>query len=242
MNGVLPLDGGCRMISIQGDHLTPMPAGPPRGTSASLDGNAAERLRADLVAFLARRTRDAALAEDLAQQALLRVLGGLPRFRGAAALRTWARRIAVNVWRDHLRHQAASPTERAARGEEFSLAALLDAVGPSAPAAPVEETLDREATHDCLLGAVRQLPLDARRVLLLHDFGDMSLEQAAAALGCSVGAAKVRLHRARRRLAECCRAECVGETADGGALLCTPKRDATGSAAPARKPRSRRRS
>jgi RNA polymerase sigma-70 factor (ECF subfamily) len=219
-----------------------MPGGSSRGARPPLDAQTAARLRGDLVAFLAHRTRNAALAEDLAQEALLRVLAGLPRFRGAAALRTWGKRIAANVWRDHLRRQAASPTERAARGDPFSVTALLDALGPGAPAAPAEETLDREATHHCLLDAVRRLPLDARRILLLHDFGEMSLAQASAALGCSVGAAKVRLHRARRRLAERCRAECIGETGAGGAVLCTPKGDGLDLAkSPAGKPPTRRR-
>jgi RNA polymerase sigma-70 factor (ECF subfamily) len=193
-----------------------MPANPP------LEERTAARLRADLVAFLLRRTRNAVLAEDLAQQAFLQLLAGLPRFRGAAALRTWARRIAANVWRDHLRREAVRPGARAARNDPFSVTALLDALGPRAPAPPAEEALDQEATHHCLLDAVRQLPLDARRIVLLHDFGDMPLDQAAATLGCSPGAAKVRLHRARRRLAERCRADCRSDTGPDGTVLCTP--------------------
>ena len=191
---------------------------------AELDEQTAERLRADLVGVLARRTGDPVLAQDLAQEALLHVLRGLPRFRGAAALRTWARRIAINVWRDHVRDRATSPAARAAQGDEFSVAALLDALGPTALAPPAEEVHDRRTTHDCLLDAVRTLPLAARRLILLHDFGEMPIEQAAAVLGSSVGTAKVRLHRARRRVAEICRAECMSEIGLDGTTLCTPKR------------------
>jgi RNA polymerase sigma-70 factor (ECF subfamily) len=196
----------------------------PPESAVVLDGKAAERLRADLVAFLARRTGDPVLAQDLAQETLVHVLRGLPRFRGAAALRTWARRIALNVWRDHLRDRTASPVERATQGDQFSVDALLDSLGPTAPALRAEDVHDRRATHDCLLDAVRKLPLAARRLILLHDFGEMPLEQAAAVLGCSVGTAKVRLHRARRRLAETCRAVCVSEVGLDGTTLCTPKR------------------
>ena len=203
-------------------------------TTPRTERRTVERLRADLVAFLRRRTHDPALAEDLAQQALLQLLAGLPRFRGAAALRTWARRIAANVWRDHLRRKAIDPTVQAARGGPVSITAVLDAVGPSAPTPPAE-TLDRDGTHRCLLRAARALPLDARRIVLLHDFGDMPLDQAAAMLGCSPGAAKVRLHRARRRLAERCRAECSPEIGSDGTLLCTPKPEGQRAAAtPAR--------
>lgn len=199
----------------------------PRGrlpeATAPLDGKTAADLRAELVMFLARRTRDATLAEDLAQQALVQVLAGLPRFRGNATLRTWVRRIALNVWHDHARRQAASPAVRAARGDSFSVTALLDALGPAPPVAPVEDALDRRATQHCLFDAIRQLPADARRILLLHDYGDMPLEEVASALGCSVGAAKVRLHRARRLVAERCRVDCVSDVGADGTVLCTPR-------------------
>ena len=198
------------------------PPSPPE-SAALLDEQAAERLRADLVAFLARRTGDPVLAQDLAQETFVHVLRGLPRFRGAAALRTWARRIALNVWRDHVRHRGANPAGRAAQGDQFSVGALLDSLGPAAPVPRAEDVHDRRATHACLLDAVNKLPVAARRLMLLHDFGEMPLEQAAALLGCSVATAKVRLHRARRRVAETCRKVCVSEVGPEGTTLCTPK-------------------
>ena len=203
-----------------------MPAVPKttRNRPSKLDSGSIERLRNDLIRFLTRRTGgDAALAEDLAQESLLHVLRALPQFRGGAALRTWARRIAVNVWRDHMRRQAASPVERAAAGDAFSVAAILDALTPAKTAPDPGLTADQNATHNCLLDAVRQLPLDRRRVVLLHDFAEMPLDEVARALDCSVGAAKVRLHRARRQLAEICRAECECGTSPEGNLSCSPK-------------------
>ena len=92
------------------------------GRSVLEDATAA-RLRAELVRYLARRAGNPALAEDLAQEAMLHIVEGLPDFRGSAELRTWARRVALNVWRDHLRRRAASPAERAASGEVFSVTA-----------------------------------------------------------------------------------------------------------------------
>ncbi len=216
----------------------PIPPDPARRSGAPLDSDTIKALRADLVRFLARRAGDPVLAEDLAQESFVHVLRGLPQFRGGAALRTWARRIAGNVWRDHLRRRRANQVEQTAPGDEFSVTALLDALAPEAPAPPVEDAPDRHATHECLLDAVRQLPLDGRRVLLLHDFGEMPLDQVAAQLGCSVGAAKVRLHRARRRLGELCRADCTCDTGTEGTLLCTPNTRAPASVnrAPAARP------
>lgn len=217
--------------------------GGPSG-KAPLDGATAARLRVDLVGYLTRVAGDRTLAEDLAQEAMVHAVQALPDFRGEAKLRTWVRRIAQNVWRDHLRRRAASPAERATSGEPFSVSALLDAIGPAAPALPPDDAYDRQVTHECLLAAARRLSLREREVILLHDFGTISLEQTAASLGCSVGAAKVRLHRARRRLAALCRAECTHDHGPDGTPLCSPVAAAVpvaSSSAPPRTARNKRR-
>lgn len=196
---------------------------PPKALS-NLNAQVVQEMREDLVRVLTRRTSgDAPLAEDLAQESLVRVLRGYSQFRRTASLRTWARRIAANVWRDHMRRLASSPVERAAAGNAFSVAAILDALTPERTAAGPELAPDRVATHDCLLSAVRRLPLNQRRVVLLHDFGDMAIDEVARVLECSPGTAKVRLHRARRHIAETCRAECLREVGLDGTLVCTPK-------------------
>ncbi len=197
----------------------------PRKAPSRLDAEGLQQLREDLVRFLKRRTSgDAALAEDLAQESLVHVLRGYAQFRRTAALRTWARRIAANLWRDHMRRLASSPVERAAAGNAFSVAAILDALTPERTVVPGPAAApDLVATHNCLLDAVRQLPLNQRRVVLLHDFGDMPLDEVARVLRCSSGTAKVRLHRARRRVAEACRAGCLPEVGLDGTTVCTPK-------------------
>ncbi len=182
-----------------------------------LDPETAERLRADVESYLAWRSGDPALAEDLAQETLLHVIRGLPEFRGDAELCTWARRVASNVWHDHLRRRG-----RTVPKDAVSVLELLDALDPSEPN-DVEQSHDRRASSECLNEAARQLSEDARRIVLLRDFAGLSLEQIAAEFGCSVGAAKVRLHRARRRLGEICRDACVREVGPGGEVICTPK-------------------
>jgi RNA polymerase sigma-70 factor, ECF subfamily len=208
------------------------------GPGVGLDAGAAADLRKELVRWLGRRTGDAVLADDLAQEAFVHLLRGLPRYRGTAALTTWARRIAENVWRDHLRSTAARPEGHAA----VSVSALLDALEPPVQPDRVEVAHDQRVTHECLLDATRQVPPGPRRVLLLHDFGDMPLEQIAAALGCSTATARVRLHRARRRLSEVCRAECACEPATDGTPVCAPKKPQRSSKARDAKPARARRS
>lgn len=202
------------------------------GPPTRLVGESAKRLRENLFRFLSARTTDSALAEDLAQEAFVRVLRGLPDFKGRASLNTWARRIALNVWRDHLRRRAASPAERAADGDQLSILSVLDSIGPAAPIAAPDVAYERRTTHECLLVAARQLPVSEREIILLHDFGAIPLERAASTVGCSIGAAKVRLHRARRRLAEICRADCESDTASDGSLLCNATSAVTSSKRP----------
>ena len=186
----------------------------------NLDPEAARRLRSDLVATLLRRTRDPVLAEDLAQQTFVQLLRGLPRFRGRATLRTWAHRIADNVWHDHLRREAVRASDQ--RSEETTAASAKPQSAPLEP--DPEELQDRRATHACLVAATDDLSPETRRLLVLHDFEDTPLERAADLVGSSYGAAKVRLHRARRHVAERCREECEPDVGPDGSLLCAPKK------------------
>jgi len=118
-----------------------------------------------------------------------------------------------------LRHRV----ERAAAGATFSVSAILDTLTPTKTASDPQVTPGQKATYNCLCDAMEQLPLDRRRVVLLHDFAEMRLNEIAKALGCSVSAAKVRLQRGRRQLAEICQAECECDSGPDGTLLCSPK-------------------
>jgi RNA polymerase sigma-70 factor (ECF subfamily) len=185
-----------------------------------MDDERAQLLRRELLAHLTHRASDPILVEDLTQETLAKVLAGLPKFRGQSELRTWARRIADNVWRDHLRHRRASPVQSAKQGDEnFSVVSVLDSLDPSSS----EIRYDQQATRECLLRAVKQLPVGERSVVLLHEFGDLPLQDVATILDCSLDAAKQRLRRGRRRLARICQAECTRDTADDGTALCSPK-------------------
>jgi len=183
----------------------------------SLDPETAERLRADVEAYLARRSGDASLAQDLAQEALLRLVRGLPGFRGEASLRTWARRIATNVWQDHLRRRGGSAPQA-----PYSVHEQLDAMGAS-PSDETERTHNQRAIRECLDKAAERLSEEARLAVWLCDLEGLPLAEVAAELGCSTGAAKVRLHRARRRLGEICREDCESEFGSDGEVACTPK-------------------
>ena len=65
---------------------------------------------------------------------------------------------------------------------------------------PASTDVDAAATRDLLTAALRDLPPRLRAVVVLRDVYDLPHEAIAAELGISESAAKVRLHRARRKL------------------------------------------
>jgi len=130
-------------------------------------------------------------AEDVAQDAYLRVHRGLSGFRGDAQFETWLYRIVSNAAMSHLRKRkrfgeliVESPEEPP---REF----------PS-PVRVEEEAVDR----DSLTNALDSLPASLRVVVILKDVYGLSCREIGDQLGVSEGAVKVRLHRARRKLKE----------------------------------------
>jgi len=148
----------------------------------------------DEVYTLARRlVGDPHLASDVAQEALIRAWRALPRFRGDARLSTWLYRITVNTAWTHKkqakRHQGASIDDH------VDIAAPVDAGHPEV-AGEILELRGR------LRLALDRLPDPQREVVVLKDVYGWSHAEIAESMGISVTAAKVRLHRARARLAK----------------------------------------
>jgi RNA polymerase sigma-70 factor (ECF subfamily) len=132
-------------------------------------------------------------ARDVVQEAYLRAYKGLKRFRGDAAFTTWMYRITANCASSHLARRRQDRHETL--DEESQLA---DERAEADPERRMATSADREMLHD----ALQSLPPDQRSVIVLRDIYDLSHEAIAAELGISEGAAKVRLHRARKRLRE----------------------------------------
>jgi RNA polymerase sigma-70 factor (ECF subfamily) len=203
--------------------------------AAVLDDRTARELRSDVFGFLRGRTGDAVVAEELTQEALARALASLEQLRDRASLTAWVRRIAANLWADELRRRAASPVDAAAPGW---IVEAIDSLVPGPARESPDRSVDERATRACLLDAVDRLPPAERAALLAHELEDKPLARAATELGCTSGAAKVRVHRARRRLSEICHAECVEDTTADGEALCTPRTSNEGGADNGRDPRS----
>jgi RNA polymerase sigma-70 factor (sigma-E family) len=123
-------------------------------------------------------------AEDLLQTALLRTA----RRWGAAQANpsAYARRVLVNLAKDNWRNHSRRPAETVLD----DLVTYPDDDGAHA----------RFLLRQTLLRAVATLPLRQRAVLVLRFFDDLSVEETAAALACSVGTVKSQTHHALARL------------------------------------------
>lgn len=142
---------------------------------------------------LARRlVGDPHLASDIAQEALIRAWKALPRFRGDSQLSTWLYRITVNTAWTH--------KKRAARHRTTPLEDHLDYPAPPGRDDP-ETAGELLELRGRLRLALDSLPDAQRQVVVLKDVYGWSHAEIAESLGISVTAAKVRLHRARARLA-----------------------------------------
>jgi RNA polymerase sigma-70 factor (ECF subfamily) len=135
-----------------------------------------------------RMTADPRHAERLAQDSFVRAWRGLPGFRGDSRFSSWLHRLTVNV---------VLEDSRAERRRERRVRAVPDLAlhdgGTTTPDAGLRLDLER---------AVSELPLGARRVLVLHDIIGHPQKEVAEMLGIAVGTVKAQLHRARRLLRE----------------------------------------
>lgn len=132
-------------------------------------------------------------ARDVVQEAYLRAYRGLRRFRGDSQFTTWLYRITANCSANLLAKRARTRTE--ALPDD---APIVDA----SPERDPEERFAATAERARVAGALATLPWRLRQVIVLRDIYDLPHGAIATELGISEAAAKVRLHRARRRLKE----------------------------------------
>ena len=176
-----------------------------RGDAAALEA-LMERYASRVYRLAHGITRNAADAEEVAQDVFLNLFRKIGTFEGRAALGSWIYRVTANAalikrrgkrfevevpLEDHL------PTFKEDGHRDGDRAYVLADWSQS----PEEELLSRE-TRAMLNRALDELPDHYRAVLVLADVEGLSNEEAAAALEESVASVKSRLHRARMTLRE----------------------------------------
>jgi RNA polymerase sigma-70 factor (ECF subfamily) len=137
-------------------------------------------------------------ARDVVQDTYLRAYRSLRRFRGDAQFTTWLYRITANCSANLLAKRARHRTEPLSEDDP-----VIDLRAEHDP----EQRLAGSDDRARIASALAQLPWRLRQVIVLRDIYDLAHGSIAKELGITEAAAKVRLHRARRRLRDLLAAE-----------------------------------
>lgn len=127
--------------------------------------------------------KDTGLAEDAAQDTLLKAYSSLHTLRDKQSEKTWLMRIAINTCRDYLRTPWLRRVDRRVDMDTLP-----------------EETQSDPLPDSQVLDAVMALPPKYKDVVLLRYYQDMKHKDIADTLGISLDAAKTRLKRANEKL------------------------------------------
>ena len=155
-------------------------------------GDLFERYHRPLYGFFVRLTNQPSVGEDLVQIVFYRILKYRHTYRDEGKFSAWIYHLARKVAADHFRKHASTPipTDPADMLEQADAGAQ-----PSEQAAAAEDVV-------LLRAALARLPLEHREVLVLSRLQHLEHKEIARLLDCSVGAVKVRAHRALKELRE----------------------------------------
>jgi RNA polymerase sigma-70 factor (ECF subfamily) len=159
-----------------------------------------ERHATPVFRFLRRMLGNEDDANDLAQETFVRVFQARDKFRATERFSTWLFTIAANLARNQIRWRTRHPNvslDAETGAAEEPLANVLPATGD----APNEQTLARERVV-AVRRAVNELPEDLREAIVLCEWEEKSVAEAALILEATPKAIESRLYRARQNLRE----------------------------------------
>jgi RNA polymerase sigma factor (sigma-70 family) len=175
---VQPIEGFVRGAPVTGRRQRDDGGDPPELVAFCVE------IHPQLVGALTFSLGDQAVAEELAQEVLVRVWQHWDEVGAYASPRSWAFRVAYNLANSGLRRRGAERRARARLG------------------APTDVDVDGGAWADCLAvrDAVTALPHRQRTAVVLRYFVGLSVDEAAAAMACPDGTVKSLTHRAIAQL------------------------------------------
>ena len=147
-----------------------------------------------------RMLRDRDEAEDITQKVFIQVYRASDRYRPTAKFSTWIFTIARNLTLNEIRRRSRKPWTD-------SLDETMDGEGPAQRldppdhrARPANQELAHQEFLQCLEQAIDQLPENQRIAVLLCREGDISYEEMAKVMGCSLSAVKSLIFRGRETI------------------------------------------
>lgn len=140
-----------------------------------------------------RFTGEAASAEDIVQEAFIRVWKNLPRYRAEIKLSTWLYKIVTNLALDFLRSRSGKQSRQAVSPERAINLADNQ---------PADDAVHREELLQAILLLAEALSPKQRAVFILRDLEGLSVEEVSDILSMSAGNIKSNLHHARSFMRE----------------------------------------
>lgn len=157
--------------------------------------------------------RNAAEAEEIAQETFLRAHRKLHSLEDPDKLSPWLYRIATNLSYDSLRRSGRRPPTDSLSDEQPD-------VEPVEPGPRLDRLIEQREMSSCVREYIEKLPDSYRAVILLHDLEGLSNPEIAELLGISLATAKIRLHRARKKLRDALGEGCRFSRDERDVLVC----------------------
>jgi RNA polymerase sigma-70 factor (ECF subfamily) len=158
-----------------------------------------ERYRARVYGHFVKCLGDRQEAEDLTQEAFLRLFRGRKRYQPRARFATWLYHITHNLTCNAIRSRRRRALVHCHSRDAHDRATVWDRAPVACDASP-SRPLERAEVADAVRGAVRDLAGRQRAAVELHQFHDRTYAEVAAELDMTPKAAKSLLYRARGQL------------------------------------------
>jgi RNA polymerase sigma-70 factor (ECF subfamily) len=159
------------------------------------------RYERPLYSLVARMVRDAALAEDLAQEIFVKAFRSLEAYDPQRKFSSWLFKIAHNATIDHLRRRGLETQPLEETGDEGEEAGLLRTLADPGAVSPAQRH-ERFEMAQALEAAMRRLRPEYREIVVLRFQEGLAYEEIAEATSLPLGTVKTHIHRARKELAE----------------------------------------
>lgn len=147
-----------------------------------------------LFSYALTLSRNRSDAEDLVQEAYVRAMPALERLRRGSNVKSWLFTILRNIWLNQLRQPRVAIQMPGSDLDQY----VTDT--PTGSFKDPHSLLQSKIDQEHVRHAIQQLPLEAREIILLREFEDLSYQEIAAILHCPIGTVMSRLGRARSKL------------------------------------------
>jgi RNA polymerase sigma-70 factor (ECF subfamily) len=167
--------------------------------------------------FILASVRDDSVADDLVQDAFIRIQENMDSVKDSSKVSSWIFRIAHNLCQDHFRARKKSSSHEEIHDGLVNLQET-----------PLQKKVEQGEMSRCVQDQLNLLPESLRSVLIFADIMEFSHQEIANILGLSVENVKVRVHRARKKFKGILEEKCTFEVDERNLLVCEPVEEKKG--------------